>query len=55
VSDGYDTAKRILVEKRAYLELVAEQLKTVETIDADEFDRLLAMEPAPAASRSTAS
>jgi cell division protease FtsH len=56
VSDGYETAKRILTERRGHLELVAEQLKTVETIDAAEFDALLAQEPpAAAASRSTAS
>ncbi len=54
VSDGYETAKRILTERRGHLELIAEQLKTVETIDAAEFDALLAQEPA-AASRSTAS
>jgi cell division protease FtsH len=56
VSDGYETAKRILGERRGHLELIAEHLKTVETIDAAEFDRLLAQEPAAvAASRSTAS
>jgi cell division protease FtsH len=55
VSDGYETAKRILTERRGHLELVAEQLKTVETIDAAEFDALLAQEPSAAASRSTAS
>jgi cell division protease FtsH len=55
VSDGYETAKRILTERRGHLELVAEQLKTVETIDAAEFDALLAQEPPAAASRSTAS
>jgi len=55
VSDGYETAKRILTERRGHLELIAEQLKTVETIDAAEFDALLAQEPAVAASRSTAS
>jgi cell division protease FtsH len=55
VSDGYETAKRILTERRGHLELIAEQLKTVETIDAAEFDTLLAQEPAAAASRSTAS
>jgi cell division protease FtsH len=55
VSDGYETAKRILTERRGHLELIAEQLKTVETIDAAEFDSLLAQEPAAAASRSTAS
>jgi cell division protease FtsH len=57
VSDGYETAKRILTERRSHLELISEQLKTVETIDAAEFDRLLAQEPpaAAAASRSTAS
>jgi len=46
VSDGYETARRILTEKRADLELIAEHLKTVETIDAAEFDRLLAQRPA---------
>ena len=46
VSDGYDTARRILTEKRADLELISEHLKTVETIDAAEFDRLLAQQPA---------
>ena len=46
VSDGYETARRILTEKRADLELIAEHLKTVETIDAAEFDRLLAQHPA---------
>ena len=55
VSDGYETAKRILTERRGHLELIAEQLKTVETIDAAEFDALLAQEPTAAASRSTAS
>jgi cell division protease FtsH len=55
VSDGYETAKRILTERRGHLELIAEQLKTVETIDAAEFDALLAQEPPAAASRSTAS
>jgi cell division protease FtsH len=53
VSDGYETAKRILTERRPQLEQVAEQLKTVETIDAEEFDALLAQEPPAAASRST--
>ncbi len=47
VSDGYDTARRILTEKRAQLDLISEHLKTVETIDAAEFDRLLTQ---PAAS-----
>ncbi|HEY8680010.1 MAG TPA: ATP-dependent zinc metalloprotease FtsH [Candidatus Dormibacteraeota bacterium] len=55
VSDGYETAKRILTERRGHLELIAEQLKTVETIDAAEFDALLAQEPSAPASRSTAS
>jgi cell division protease FtsH len=56
VSDGYETAKRILGERRGHLELIAEHLKTVETIDAAEFDQLLAQVPARvAASRSTAS
>ena len=55
VSDGYETAKRILTERRGHLELISEQLKTVETIDAAEFDRLLAQEPPAAASSSTAS
>ena len=57
VSDGYETAKRILTERRGHLELISEHLKNVETIDAAEFDRLLAQEPpaAAAASRSTAS
>jgi len=55
VSDGYETAKRILTERRPYLELVAEQLKTVETIDADEFDRLLKTDLNGSAAASTAS
>ena len=55
VSDGYETAKRILTERRGHLELIAEQLKTVETIDAAEFDRLLAQQPPASASSSTAS
>jgi cell division protease FtsH len=55
VSDGYETAKRILTERKGHLELIAEHLKTVETIDAAEFDRLLAQEPPAAASSSTAS
>jgi cell division protease FtsH len=55
VSDGYETAKRILTERRGHLELIAEQLKTVETIDAAEFDKLLAQQPAASASSSTAS
>jgi len=55
VSDGYETAKRILTERRGHLELIAEHLKTVETIDAAQFDELLAQEPAAAASSSTAS
>jgi cell division protease FtsH len=56
VSDGYETAKRILTERRGHLELISEHLKNVETIDAAEFDALLAQSPAPAAaSRSTAS
>jgi cell division protease FtsH len=55
VSDGYETAKRILTERRGHLELVAEHLKTVETIDAAQFDELLAQEPAATASSSTAS
>src|SRR6202165_260237 len=33
VSDGYETAKRILTERRAHLELISEQLKTGETIE----------------------
>ncbi len=55
VSDGYETAKRILIERRGHLELIAEHLKTVETIDAAQFDELLAQEPTAAASSSTAS
>jgi cell division protease FtsH len=55
VSDGYETAKRILTERKAHLELISEHLKTVETIDAAEFDRLLAQEAPGAASTSTAS
>jgi cell division protease FtsH len=54
VSDGYQTAKRILGERRGHLELISEHLKTVETIDAAEFDALLAQELA-ADKRSTAS
>ena len=54
VSDGYETAKRILTERRGYLELISEHLKTVETIDAAEFDSLLARElPAAAAGSKT--
>ncbi|HVC99679.1 MAG TPA: ATP-dependent zinc metalloprotease FtsH [Candidatus Dormibacteraeota bacterium] len=53
VSDGYETAKRILTERRPQLDLVAEQLKTVETIDAEEFDALLAQERPAASSRSS--
>jgi cell division protease FtsH len=55
VSDGYETAKRILTERRGHLELISEHLKNVETVDAAEFDALLAQEPPAAASRSTAS
>ena len=55
VNDGYETAKRILTEKRAQLEVVAEHLKVVETIDAAEFDQLLSQRPPKAASESSAS
>ncbi len=55
VNDGYETAKRILTEKRAQLEIVAEHLKVVETIDAAEFDQLLSQRPPKAASESSAS
>jgi cell division protease FtsH len=42
VDEGYATAKRILTEKKPYLQLVSEHLMQVETIDAAEFDELLA-------------
>ena len=55
VNDGCETAKRILTEKRAQLEIVAEHLKVVETIDAAEFDQLLSQRPPKAATESSAS
>jgi cell division protease FtsH len=41
VDEGYATAKRILTEKKGYLQTVSEHLMQVETIDAAEFDEIL--------------
>ena len=41
VDEGYETAKRILSERKPYLRFVSEHLMQVETIDAAEFDEML--------------
>jgi cell division protease FtsH len=53
VSQGYETAKRILTEQRDKMTLVSEHLMVVETIDAAELDELL-NRPAAAASEGSA-
>jgi cell division protease FtsH len=42
VDGAYDTAKRILQERRSAMDAVVERLKVVETIDARELDEILA-------------
>ena len=41
VTEAHETAKRILTERREKLDVIAQRLKEVETIDAAELDRLL--------------
>src|SRR5438874_6638228 len=53
ISNGYETAKRILTEQRDKMTVVAEHLMVVETIDAAELTELLAR-PAVAASEGSA-
>jgi len=48
ISEGYETARRILVEQRPRMDLVVERLKQVETLDATQLEQLLA-DPAAAA------
>jgi len=43
ITQAYNTAKRILTEKKDKLIEIAEYLKQVETISADEFNRMLGM------------
>jgi cell division protease FtsH len=42
VSEGYNTAKHLLTEKRVKMDAVVERLKVVETVDAKELDEILA-------------
>jgi cell division protease FtsH len=42
ISEAYDTARRILTEKREIMRGVSEHLLEVETIDGEELDRLIA-------------
>src|SRR5881409_3151250 len=53
IGNGYETAKRILTEKRDKMTVVAEHLMVVETIDGAELDELLSR-PAVAASEGSA-
>ena len=48
ISEGYETARRILTEQRPRMDLVVERLKQVETLDATQLEQLLA-DPAAAA------
>jgi cell division protease FtsH len=48
VREGYETAKRILTEQRAKMDVVVERLKVEETIDAAQLDEILAA-PQPGA------
>jgi cell division protease FtsH len=50
IAEAYDTARRILTEKREIMRGVSEHLLEVETIDGEELDRLIALHAAgPAA------
>jgi cell division protease FtsH len=56
ISEAYETARRILTDRRDTLAAVSERLLEVETIDGQELDRLIAeAAAAPAASIETAS
>jgi cell division protease FtsH len=57
VDHGYKTATSILTQQRHQMDLVVEQLKIVETLDAKELDEILARgaPEAPAAASSSAS
>jgi cell division protease FtsH len=55
VNHGYQTAKSILSQQRDKLDLVAERLKAVETIDGNELDAILREEPMRPAASSSAS
>ncbi|REJ36985.1 MAG: cell division protein FtsH [Bacillota bacterium] len=46
VSECYERAKRILMENRDKLDLIAQTLLEKETIDAEELDQLLGLKPA---------
>jgi cell division protease FtsH len=59
ISEGYEVAKRVLVENKAMLTRIAEKLLDQETLDGDEIDALFAEEagqpgpetPAPASAK----
>jgi cell division protease FtsH len=55
VSQGYETARRILTEQRSKLDLVASHLMVVETIDGAELDELMNRPAAAVSSASSAS
>jgi len=55
VNHGYQTAKAILSKQRDKLDLVAERLKAVETLDGNELDEILREEPMRPAAGSSAS
>jgi cell division protease FtsH len=49
IKDAYETAKRILTEQRAKMDVVVERLRVQETIDAAQLDEILAAPPPGAA------
>jgi cell division protease FtsH len=45
IKEAYETAKRILTEQRAKMDMVVERLKVEETIDAAQLEEIVAAPP----------
>ncbi|WP_338198456.1 ATP-dependent zinc metalloprotease FtsH [Candidatus Nephthysia bennettiae] len=48
IKEAYETAKRILTEQRAKMDMVVERLRVEETIDAAQLEEIVAAPPRPA-------
>jgi ATP-dependent Zn protease len=49
IKEAYETAKRILTEQRAKMEVVVQRLRIQETIDAGQLEEIVAARPGAAA------
>ncbi|MDP9248204.1 MAG: hypothetical protein M3O95_08980, partial [Candidatus Dormibacteraeota bacterium] len=49
IKEAYETAKQILTEQRAKMEVVVQRLRIQETIDAAQLEEIVAAQPGAAA------